>query len=105
MSQTDEEKQTFKAAMKRLREQRKKTVSATKTKVKSQNAIFKGIKGFLKQGPKTVPEISEALAIPTSETLWSIMSLKKYGQVVEGEQDDSYFRYGLADGDAKGGGE
>ncbi|MBT3255328.1 MAG: winged helix-turn-helix transcriptional regulator [Deltaproteobacteria bacterium] len=103
MSQTDKEKQAYKAAMKSLRQQRKKTIDAAKATMKSQNTIFKGIKAFLKQGPRTVPEISQALAIPTSDVLWSVMSLKKYGLMVEGEQDGEYFKYGLADSDAKGG--
>jgi predicted transcriptional regulator len=65
--------------------------------------MIKSIKGLLKEGSRTVPEISEAVAIPTSEVLWCVMSLKKYGLVVEGEQDGAYFRYGLADSGAKGG--
>ena len=50
----------------------------------------------LKTGPKTVPEIHAATGIPADTILWYLMALKKYGQVVEGEQRDSYYEYSLA---------
>jgi hypothetical protein len=49
----------------------------------------------LREGPKTVPEIAGATEIPAYRVLWHVMSLKKYGKVVEGEEQDSYFQYML----------
>ncbi len=103
MNPAETEKTAGKAAMKALREERQNTIAAARALVKAQNGVFKSIKGLLKEGPRTVPEISQALSIDTSEILWSVMSLKKYGMVQEGEQDGSYFKYGLADSDSEGG--
>jgi len=45
---------------------------------------------------KTIPEIANASQISTSQALWYIMALKKYGLVVEGPKDGNYFKYQLA---------
>jgi predicted Rossmann fold nucleotide-binding protein DprA/Smf involved in DNA uptake len=49
----------------------------------------------LKEGPKTVPEVAEATAMPSHEVLWKLMGMKKYGLVVEGEERDGYYQYAL----------
>lgn len=49
----------------------------------------------LKDGPKTVPEIAEATGLPTHELFWYLMGMKKYGQIVEGEEREGYFEYAL----------
>jgi|GEM_PF-563688 len=49
----------------------------------------------LKDGPKTVPEVAKAAEIPTEIVLWHLMSMKKYGEVIEGEERDSYIAYML----------
>lgn len=45
--------------------------------------------------PLTVPEIAVAIGLPTSDVLWCVMAMKKYGIVGERENDDGYYRYGL----------
>ena len=57
--------------------------------------IKKRIREALKDGPKTVPEIAETTELHSSEVLWHLMSLRKYGEVVEGEERDSYVEYTL----------
>ena len=97
MGQTEEEKKVQKEAMKELRKSRKQFIKASAASLKEHNKAIKAIKEQIKDDPKTVPEISQAAGIPSSEVLWYISTMKKFGEVVEGEQDDSYFRYGLAD--------
>jgi predicted transcriptional regulator len=57
--------------------------------------IKKQIREALKDGPKTVPEIAKTTEIHSSEVLWHLMSLRKYGEVVEVEERDSYVEYTL----------
>ncbi|MBW1735731.1 MAG: winged helix-turn-helix domain-containing protein, partial [Deltaproteobacteria bacterium] len=33
--------------------------------------------------------------------MWYIATMKKFGQVLEADQDGSYFRYGLAEGESE----
>ncbi len=49
----------------------------------------------LKEGDKTVPQLSEELKLPTEEVLFQLMSLLKYGFVETGDIDDmdEYFYY------------
>jgi predicted transcriptional regulator len=51
----------------------------------------------LQSGPKTVPEIAEQASLPPHEVFWHLMSMKKYGKLVEGPQRGDYFEYALAE--------
>lgn len=64
-------------------------LSRENTKLKKQ------IKALLKERPYTVPELFAATHIPIEKVLWHVMSLKKYGEVVEGDEKDSYVEYVL----------
>ena len=98
MSQVAAEKTLKKEAMKKLRESRRQVIKATSARVKEQKKAVKAIKEQVQGEARTVPEIAEATGITPSEVLWFIATLKKYGQIIEGEKDGSYFRYCLADG-------
>jgi len=54
---------------------------------------------LLRGGPKTIPEVAEALQRPSPEvTLW-VMAMRRYGALEElpkGKAED-YYRYKLAD--------
>lgn len=81
--------------LKALRESRKEIVERVRGHVKEQNRIEKQIAEALKDGPKTVPEISQETGLLTKTVFWYLMALKKYGKVTEGQQKDSYFAYEL----------
>jgi len=54
----------------------------------------------LQDGPKTIPEMAEALRAPAREVLLWVMALRRYGRVSElpkGPTDD-YYRYQLKEG-------
>ena len=53
------------------------------------------IVAILKEGTKTVPEVSEVLGTPEYETLYWMMAMRRYGMVEEiGRADvDGYFKY------------
>ena len=97
MSKASEEKTEKKEGMKKLRESRKDIIKATSTRVKENRKAVKAIKEELRAEARTVPEIAEATGIASSEVLWFIATLKKYGEILEGDKDGGYFRYYLAD--------
>jgi len=97
MSQADAEKTAKKEAIKKLRESRKHTIKATSARVKEHKKAVHAIKEQLRDEARTVPEIARATGMESSEVLWLIATLKKYGEIIEGEKDGNYFRYCLAD--------
>jgi len=58
--------------------------------------VMKGkIASLLREGPRTIPEIAEALRCPSREvTLW-VMALRRYGALEElpKAKADDYYRY------------
>ena len=97
MNPDDEIKKKKKAAMKKLRGDRKEWITMASTMVKEQRKEQKAINKHLENKPATVPEIAEATGIPSDKVLWYLATLKKYGNVMEGEKDGSYFRYVLTE--------
>jgi hypothetical protein len=53
------------------------------------------IRDALRQGPRTVPAVAGELGRPSYEVMYWMMSLRKYGQIVEGEEADAdgYYEY------------
>jgi hypothetical protein len=49
----------------------------------------------LVDGPRTVPEIAEAIGFPTHEVVLWVMGMRRYGWLAEvkGVTDEGYFRY------------
>ncbi len=82
-----------KEAMKRLREARRDIIQSVAQRVKNQKKEADAIREVLKTGGLTVPELAEQTGIDPSAVLWLVATLKKYGEIVEGEKDGSYFRY------------
>jgi len=97
MSEASAENTEKKEAMKKLRESRKDIIKATATKVKENRKAVKGIKEQLRDEARTIPEIAEATGLASAEVLWFIATLKKYGEILEGDKDGGYFLYYLAD--------
>ena len=97
MNQEATEKIEKKEAMKKLRESRKSIIKKTSARVKENRKALKAIKEQLRDGAKTVPEIADATGLASAEVLWFVATLKKYGEIFEGDKDGGYFRYYLAD--------
>jgi hypothetical protein len=53
------------------------------------------IRGALREGPMTVPAVALKLRMPSSEVMYWMMSLRKYGQLVESEEadDEGFYEY------------
>ena len=78
-----------------LRDRRGGVPPALLELTRRQAAIRKQLTQALQAGPKTVPDLAAASGFPTHEVFWHLMAMKKYGQIVEGEERDGYFEYGL----------
>jgi predicted Rossmann fold nucleotide-binding protein DprA/Smf involved in DNA uptake len=97
MTEAREDNGVQKEAMKKLRQARKTKIKAAKAKMKEHRKTIKAIKEQLEDSPQTVPEIAGATGIEPSQVLWFLAALKKYGQIIEGEKDGSYFQFRLAE--------
>jgi predicted Rossmann fold nucleotide-binding protein DprA/Smf involved in DNA uptake len=55
------------------------------------------ITGVLEEEPKTVVEIAGELNLPSSEVMQWVMSMRRYGKVIEMPKDraDDYYKYQL----------
>jgi len=85
-----------------LRERPGKVSSEIVAENRARNQIRKKIVEAIGRGPQTVPEIAEATGLPSHEVLWHVMAMKKYGDVVEGEESGDYYQYALKQKQEKG---
>jgi len=69
--------------LRKLRESHITTVERTQALVREQKQLHQGICQFIRDEAKTVPEIAAHVGKPAHEVLWYLMSMKKYGIVVE----------------------
>jgi hypothetical protein len=93
MNESNERTGTGKEAMKKLREARRDIIESVARRVKDQKEAVDAIRVQLEDGGQTVPELAEHTGMEPSRVLWLVAALKKYGEIVEGEKDGSYFRY------------
>jgi hypothetical protein len=93
MTEDRDAKAVRRTALKKLREERSRTVAAVAQRVKTQKKVLGLLRGLLTAEGKTAPELAQLSGMPASEVLWYLASLKKYGEVFEGEKDDGYYRY------------
>jgi predicted transcriptional regulator len=83
--------------LKRLRAQHAETVERTQVLLKEQKRVQREICQVVRENPKTVPEIAEAVGMPTNEVLWYVASFKKYGLVLENGMCGDYPLYQKAE--------
>ena len=57
------------------------------------------VSGVLRSGPKTLPEIAEALGAPTYEVTKWVMAMRRYGRVrdLPKARSEDYYRYELVE--------
>lgn len=56
-------------------------------------AARKAIAKMLDTQPATIPQIAEALNMPSDEVLWHVTGMRKYGKVAEAGEDGDYVLY------------
>lgn len=96
MTENISDKDARKEAMKALRKARKKQITAASARMKEHNKAIKEIKAIITGDGATVPTIVEQTDMPSARVFWYLATLKKYGEVLEGDKDGSYFRYKLS---------
>lgn len=80
---TQETTQSRGEMLKKLREQHATSVERTQALLKQQKRVQQEICKVLRDTPKSVPEVAEAIGMPANEVLWYMASFKKYGLIVE----------------------
>jgi predicted transcriptional regulator len=79
--------------LKDLREEHKETVERTQDLLREQRWIQRDITKQLEEESKTVPDVAEALDMPSHEVLWQITALAKYDLVEEDGMRGGYVLY------------
>jgi predicted transcriptional regulator len=79
--------------LKQLRAAHAATVERTQALFREQKAMQQAICRFIRDTPKTVPEIAAEIGKPAHEVLWFLASLRKYGIVVEAGMCGDYPLY------------
>lgn len=97
MGKETREPPAAKDEMKKLRKARQYIIAAATQRLKQQRKAVQALEAQLRQEGKTVPELARATRLPTSQVLYYIATLRKYGKVVEGEAAGAYFKYRLAE--------
>ena len=69
--------------------------AALLTEAKEQSRLKSAILGALKKGPLTIPEISAATGLDPKTTVYYVMTLRRYGQIMDGETKGDYYTYAL----------
>ncbi len=80
-------------SLKILRERRGPVPEELRERVRRHREAKRAIRQALAEGPLTVPELAQRTGLPSHEVFWHIISMRKYGEVAEGEQEGDYFRY------------
>lgn len=86
---TTEQKQALTALRESLGGISEEKRKAQKHLIGARKAILK----MLETGPATVPQIAEALHMPSDEALWHVTGMRKYGKVTEAGEDGDYLLY------------
>ena len=79
--------------LKRLRQEHGATVERTQALFREQKQMQNAICQFVRDTPKTVPEIAKAIGKPTYDVFWFVAALRKYGILVEGGMCGDYPLY------------
>ncbi len=86
---TTEQKQALAALRARLGRVSDEKRQAQKHLLSARKAILK----MLESQPSTIPQIAEALNMPSDKALWHVTGMRKYGKVAEAGEDGDYPLY------------
>ncbi|MGD9642823.1 MAG: transcriptional regulator [Elusimicrobiales bacterium] len=87
--------------LKKLNETRGPVAQELRDYVAAQNKAQQAILKALKEGPKSVPELSAAAGLETGRALWYLSGLRKYGKIEDVPGRGDYPKYTLKNGEAK----
>ena len=78
-----------------LRDRQGGMSKALKEYFNEQQRVYKAIRAALKAGPRTVPQLAVECKLDPPKAMWHLMALRRYGEVVEGMEQEGYFLYEL----------
>ena len=81
-----------------LRERRGGMSKELKEYFKEQQRVRKAIRGALADRPLTVPQLAAACQLDPQVAMWNLMAMRRYGEVVEGAEQEGYLLYALKEG-------
>ena len=84
-----------KRAIEVLRERHGGMSKELKEYFNEQQKIYKALRAALKTGPRTVPQLATECSLPSPIVMWHLMALRRYGQVLDGPEENGYLRYTL----------
>ena len=84
-----------KRAIDLLRERRGGIPPDLKESFNDQQRIRKALRESLKAGPRTVPQLATDTRLASSVVLWHLMAMRRYGEVLDGPEQDGYLLYRL----------
>ncbi len=63
--------------------------------IREEPLMHRPILAVLADGPRTVPEIADALGRPSEEVMYWVMGMRRYAKLVELREptDDGFFQY------------
>jgi len=94
---TNEEKKKRTEMLVEMRKEHRDAVQKAQELLKTQQSARKALERALTGGPHSVPQLAQAVNMPSHEVLWYVAAMKKYGIVAEAGTDESgdYFLYRL----------
>jgi hypothetical protein len=78
-----------------LRERQGGISPQLKAYVSEQQKIFKAVRAALANGPRTVPQLARECGLPTPVVMWHVMAMRRYGEVLDGPEQDRHLLYTL----------
>jgi len=79
--------------LKELRQEHAETVARTQDLLREQKGIHRELCKLLRDGSKTVPDLAEAIDLPSEDVLWHVTALKKFDIVEEDGMCGDYVLY------------
>jgi hypothetical protein len=79
-----------------LRERQGGISKELKAYVADQQKVYKALRAALKAGPRTVPQLAKECSLPAPTVMWHLMALRRYGEVLDGPEQNGYLLYTLS---------
>jgi hypothetical protein len=78
-----------------LRERRGGISPDLKAYFSEQQKVFKSLRTALGNGPRTSPQLARECNLPTPVVVWHVMAMRRYGEVLDGPEQDRQLLYTL----------
>jgi len=94
-TQTSPAKTRPRRPIEELRERRGGISPELKAYFTEQQRIFKAVRAALAKGPRTIPQLASDCNLPAPVVVWHVMAMRRYGEVLDGPEQDRQLLYTL----------